>query len=175
MFPLRLQFPLMFLKKLLMALLQSDLFQSEHQLVERCLLGLCPNGPILFGIILLILHSTAGRKAVCPLLWCNYQWATSRVRDCSKSYFNRTEQIQGMKSFLSVRYFVHFGMTMTMRHLFRSLCVFVHLLHSVILSNCNIITWFFQLLYFEQDANASYGLALQVCSFIWCFINPVFC
>ena len=33
----------MFLKKLWMVLLQSDLFQLAHQLVERCLLGFCPN------------------------------------------------------------------------------------------------------------------------------------
>jgi hypothetical protein len=40
-----------------MELLQSDHFRLEHQLVERCLLGLCHDGAILSGgvhVLLLI-------------------------------------------------------------------------------------------------------------------------
>jgi hypothetical protein len=38
-----------------MELLQSDHFRLEHQLVERCLLGLCHDGAILSGVVLLLI------------------------------------------------------------------------------------------------------------------------
>jgi len=38
-----------------MVLLQSDRFRLEHQLVERCLLGLCHDGAILSGVVLLLI------------------------------------------------------------------------------------------------------------------------
>lgn len=38
-----------------MVLLQSDHFQLEHQLVERCLLGLCCDGAIPSGVVILLI------------------------------------------------------------------------------------------------------------------------
>lgn len=147
----RLPFQLMFWKKLLTELLQSDPFQLEHQLAERFLLSSLwmKQDSSHLGRVCVPLMSqfVAGREAMCSFFWCDNKRTTSWVRHCNKSYFNSTKQIQSITySFMSL-------LTSPL-----SVCA----LDSGFGIGLKYWRVIFQLLYFEQDVNGGYGLALQV-------------
>lgn len=60
-------------------------------------------------------------------------------------------------------------------HLSLYVCVCMCIYFLCIIFQIVTVDLAFQLLYFEQDANGGYGLALQVpYILIWCFVTPVF-
>lgn len=132
-----------------MVLLQSDHFRLEHQLVERCLLGLCCDGAIPSGVVILLISMILQVDKQCAHFFgvtISEQQAEAgivvRVTSNAQSKFKVWNN-------LSIRFCV--DLWMNVGHLSLSLsllpfrpppvsicvCLYVHLLSLHYLSNCN--------------------------------------